>query len=281
MHSTSTTGDSLRPTPGRWRRTRLPFAFALALSSAALGCSADYTLGSLDDGPALGSATQASIVATDGQSLYDFDPVANAFGPPRALRGCDLALVELTRKDDGELVAAGWASGVGALYRVRDGVCEPTAHFNVATSFAVAFVAQPTGGTKLLGDEGGRLVTLDILGAQTEIVKRPNLGQTAGDVLVTGDGDGWVTLADSAGVVTLQRIDPLTGAVRASFALPTNEPIEGLVEGPGGLLGFTAGGRVVSITFVEGNAVLRARAVTGAPARFTGAASAWAGGPPR
>lgn len=252
----------------------------LALSSGAAGCNVDYTLGTLDGPPSLGVATTPLVVATDGAALYDFDPSANAFGPARPLRGCDLGLVELTRKDDGELVAAGWGGGVGALYRVRDGVCEPTAHFNVSSSFAVAFVAQPTGGTKLLGDEGGRLVTLDILGGQTEIVKRPNLGQVAGDVVVTAEGEGWVTLSRGA-EVTLQRFDPATGTVRQTFALPTNDPVEGLVEHEGGLLGFTADGRVVAIV-VDGDTVtLRARAVKGAPAHFTGAASSWAGGAPR
>lgn len=289
MHSTSTTSGSHRRSRAAWRRRPRAFASALfvclSLSVAVPACSVDYELGTLDEPPSLGaSGAPLGIVATDGARLYDFDAVTAQFGPGRPLAGCDLPIVELTRRERGELFAAGWAHGVGALYRVREtGECFATARFSIGSSWAIAFVPPPSGlvsGT-LIGDEGGRLVTIDVLGAQTEILKRPTMGQVTGDIVVTADGDAWRSLSDALGRVSLQRIDPRTGVVRDSFVVASGDPLDGLVEADGALIGFTHAGKVVRLSVVGGAVEIAPIATTGGPATFTGAASAWAGGAPR
>lgn len=285
MHSTSTTSGSHRRSRAAWRRRPRAFASALFVCLSASACSVDYELGTLDEPPSIASGTAPlGIVTTDGARLYDFDAATGQFGAGRPMVGCDLPIVELTRRERGELFAAGWAHGLGALYRVREsGECFATARFSIASSWAIAFVPPPSGvvtGT-LIGDEGGRLVAIDVLGAQTEILKRPTMGQVTGDIVVTADGDAWRSLSDALGSVSLQRIDPRTGTLRESFVVASSDALDGLVEDDGGLVGFTHAGKVVRLR-VAGAAVELAPFVTsGGPVTFTGAASAWTGSSPR
>lgn len=287
MRSTSTKSDSRLRDRGAWRPRPRACASALFVFLSALlsACSVDYELGTLDEPPSIASGSAPlGIVATDGARLYDFDASAGQFGAGRPMVGCDLPIVELTRRERGELFAAGWAHGIGALYRVREtGECFATARFSIASSWAIAFVPPPSGvvtGT-LIGDEGGRLVAIDVLGAQTEILKRPTMGQVTGDIVVTADGDAWRSLSDAFGSVSLQRIDPRTGVILDSFVVATGDPLDGLVEGDGALIGFTHAGKVERLTIVGGVLEIAPLVTSGGPPTFTGAASAWVGGAPR
>ena len=117
----------------------------------------------------------------------------------------------------------------------------------------------------------------------TEVFSRDNLGEVecrAGD-LASGVARLRASLSDALGRVSLQRIDPRTGVVRDSFVVASGDPLDGLVEADGALIGFTHAGKVVRLSVVGGAVEIAPIATTGGPATFTGAASAWAGGAPR
>lgn len=263
-------------------------ALCLELAALALaGCSSDYTIGYLpqNDGPTFrpsDSVATSEVYATDGRSLYELAPSTMTFGDPIALAGCDLEVVEITENDHGEMWAAGFERGKAALYRVdaRTGACTVLSKFETSAPWAIGFLPQSTGAQRLLGELSSGLTLLDATrGSGIQLVPSPVSLRAACDIVVGPDGEAYVSSVtdwtDATSPNVLERVDPVTGNVEATFTIDAGSVIDGLAVWAGAMYGFARDGSVEQLG-IDGARVTRTPVVAlHGPKKFTGASSGW------
>lgn len=259
-----------------------PGLFASALFLCTEGCTAEYALNTL---PSNGSTDQPiapvnlaqGIYATDGRALYTLSPETGAFSDRTPFVGCDLTVVEITLDDQGTMYAAGFESGVGALYTVdaANGRCTIVRRFPTDAPWSLGFLNK-----NLFGDEEGALVKLDTTNGMTTVVNATatvSSKREGCDIVQRSDGAMYLSaLLDRTSPVpanVLEHVDPDTGLVIEQLDVPANMVIEGLAEAGGVLYGFLRDGRVFRIGLGSDMVELKLVTTSGGPLHFTGAAS--------
>ncbi len=221
------------------------------------------------------------MYATDGRSLYSLSLASMTFGEPIRLVGCDIDIVEITENDHGEMWAAGFETGKAALYRVdpRTGDCTVLSKFATDAPWAIGFLPQSTGSQRLLGALSSGLSLLDATrGSSIQLVPTTVSRRAACDIVMGADGSAYVASVidwtDPSSPNVLERVDPITGSVTATFAIDPGSLIDGLAVWSDAMYGFTRDGHVQRLT-ISDHVTRTPVTVSRAPKAFTGASSGW------
>lgn len=210
------------------------------------------------------------------------------FGNATPLVGCDIDVVEITENDHGEMWAAGFSNGKAALYRVdpHTGECTVLSKFVTDAPWAIGFLPQTTGPQRLLGELSSGLSLLDATrGSSIQLVPASVSRRAACDIVIGADGDAYVSSVtdwtDPSSPNFLERVDPITGSVSATFTIDRGSIIDGLAVWDDAMYGFTRDGSVQRLTIVDDHVTRTPVTVSRAPKGFTGASSGWVDVVPR